>query len=53
MARNARDAQATEHLETAQVTRQNRAKEESMTKRFEANWDRFTELALVEAGTRV
>jgi ferritin-like metal-binding protein YciE len=36
--------------ETAEVARQNRADEESMAKKIEANWDRFAELSLQEEG---
>lgn len=36
--------------ETAEVARQNRADEEAMAKKIEANWDRFAELSLKEAG---
>jgi ferritin-like metal-binding protein YciE len=36
--------------ETADVARQNRADEEAMAKKIEANWDRFAELSLKEAG---
>jgi ferritin-like metal-binding protein YciE len=39
--------------ETAEVARQNRAEEEAMAKRFDANWDRFAELALDEVGAKV
>jgi ferritin-like metal-binding protein YciE len=36
--------------ETAEVARQNRADEERMAQKIDANWDRFAELSLVEAG---
>ncbi len=36
--------------ETAEVARQNRADEEAMAKKIEANWDKFAELSLKEAG---
>jgi ferritin-like metal-binding protein YciE len=36
--------------ETAEVARQNRKDEEAMAKKIEANWDRFAELSLREAG---
>jgi ferritin-like metal-binding protein YciE len=36
--------------ETAEIARQNRKDEEAMAKKIEANWDRFAELALQEAG---
>jgi ferritin-like metal-binding protein YciE len=36
--------------ETAQVARENRADEEAMAKKIEAQWDRFAELSLLEAG---
>jgi ferritin-like metal-binding protein YciE len=36
--------------ETAEVARQNRADEERMAKKIEANWDRFAELSLQDAG---
>ena len=36
--------------ETAEVARRNRADEERMAKKIDANWDRFAELSLVEAG---
>jgi ferritin-like metal-binding protein YciE len=36
--------------ETAEVARQNRAEEEAMARRFEANWDKYASLALEEAG---
>jgi ferritin-like metal-binding protein YciE len=39
--------------ETAEVARQNRADEEKMAKKIEANWDRFAELSLRESGIKV
>ena len=36
--------------ETVEVARQNRAQEEAMAEKLEANWDRFAELSLEEAG---
>src|SRR5436190_18699476 len=36
--------------ETAEVARQNRKDEEAMSKKIEANWDKFAELSLQEAG---
>jgi ferritin-like metal-binding protein YciE len=36
--------------ETAEVARQNRAEEEQMAKKIEANWERFAELSIEEAG---
>jgi ferritin-like metal-binding protein YciE len=45
-----RVAQAAGDEETAEVARQNRADEEKMAKKIEANWDRFAELSLQEAG---
>ena len=36
--------------ETVEVARQNRAEEEAMAKKLDANWDRFAELSLEEAG---
>ena len=35
---------------TAEVARQNRKDEEKMAKKIDANWDRFAELSLKEAG---
>jgi len=37
--------------DTAEVARQNRADEEAMAKKIDANWDRFAELALEAAET--
>ena len=45
-----RVAQAAGDEETAEVARQNRKDEEAMAKKIEANWDRFAELSLQEAG---
>jgi ferritin-like metal-binding protein YciE len=45
-----RVAQRAGDEDTAQVARQNRADEEKMAKKIEANWDRFAELSLKEAG---
>jgi ferritin-like metal-binding protein YciE len=39
--------------ETADVARRNRADEEEMAAKIDANWDRFLDLTLVEAGTGV
>jgi ferritin-like metal-binding protein YciE len=45
-----RVAQAAGDDETAEVARQNRSDEEAMAKKIEANWDKFAELSLQEAG---
>jgi ferritin-like metal-binding protein YciE len=45
-----RVAKAAGDEETVEVARQNRADEEKMAKKIEANWDRFAELSLQEAG---
>jgi ferritin-like metal-binding protein YciE len=45
-----RIAQRAGDEETAEVARQNRAEEEAMAARIDANWDRYAELALEEAG---
>jgi ferritin-like metal-binding protein YciE len=45
-----RVAQAAGDEETAEVARQNRADEEAMAKKIDANWDKFAELSLKEAG---
>jgi ferritin-like metal-binding protein YciE len=48
-----RVAQAAGDEETAEVARQNRADEEKMAKKLEANWDKLAELSLREAGITV
>ena len=48
-----RVAQRAGDEETAQAARQSRAEEEAMAKKIEANWDRFAELSLREAGIAV
>src|SRR5438045_9688670 len=45
-----RVAQAAGDEETAEVARQNRKDEEAMAKKIEANWDKFADLSLREAG---
>ena len=45
-----RIAQQAGDEETAEVARRNRADEEKMAKKIDANWDRFAELSLKEAG---
>jgi len=45
-----RIAQRAGDEETAEVARQNRKDEEAMAKKIEANWDKFAELSLKEAG---
>jgi ferritin-like metal-binding protein YciE len=39
--------------ETAEVARQNRAEEEEMARKLDANWDRFVDLTLAENDIRV
>jgi ferritin-like metal-binding protein YciE len=48
-----RIAQRAGDEETAQAARESRAEEEAMAKKIEANWDRFAELSLQEAGIAV
>jgi ferritin-like metal-binding protein YciE len=48
-----RIAQRAGDEETAQAARQNRSEEEAMAKVIDANWDRFAELSLQEAGVTV
>jgi ferritin-like metal-binding protein YciE len=48
-----RIAQRAGDEETAQAARECRAEEEAMAKRIEANWDRYAELSLQEAGIAV
>jgi ferritin-like metal-binding protein YciE len=48
-----RIAQRAGDEETAEAARQNRADEEKMATKIEANWDRFAELSLQEAGVTV
>jgi ferritin-like metal-binding protein YciE len=46
-------AQKAGDTETAEVARQNRAEEEAMAQKLDANWDRFLELTLAENDIRV
>ena len=46
----ARVAERAGDEETAQAARESLAEEVAMAKRIEANWDRFAELSLQEAG---
>lgn len=48
-----RIAQRAGDEETVQAARECRAEEEAMAKKIEANWDRFAELSLQEAGIAV
>jgi ferritin-like metal-binding protein YciE len=48
-----RVAKAAGDEETAEVARQNRADEEKMAKKIDANWDKLAELSLQEAGIAV
>jgi ferritin-like metal-binding protein YciE len=48
-----RIAQKANDEETAEAARQNRADEEAMAKKIEANWDRFAELSLEKQGLKV
>jgi ferritin-like metal-binding protein YciE len=48
-----RVARAAGDEETAEVARQNRADEEKMAKKIDANWDKLAGLSLQEAGIRV
>jgi ferritin-like metal-binding protein YciE len=46
-------AQKAGDTETAEVARQNRAEEEAMAQKLDANWDRFLDLTLAENDIRV
>jgi ferritin-like metal-binding protein YciE len=46
-------AQKAGDTETAEVARQNRAEEEAMAQKLDANWDRFLELTLAANDIRV
>ena len=46
-------AQKAGDTETAEVARQNRAEEEAMAQKIDANWDRYLDLTLAENDIRV
>jgi ferritin-like metal-binding protein YciE len=46
-------AQKAGDTETAEVARQNKAEEEAMAQKLDANWDRFLDLTLAENDIRV